>query len=72
MVNSKAEAEDAVARVKYHPDGIRSNGGVRGDWGRFASHREYVGRAMALYEHGRRNTHKNTQKLIKTGSAPRA
>jgi len=47
MVNTRAEAEACVASVKYHPDGVRSNAGMRGEWGDFdqgssAGYREYM------------------------------
>ena len=47
MVNTRAEAEACVAAVKYHPDGVRSNAGMRGEWGDFdqtssAGYREYM------------------------------
>ena len=35
MVNTRAEAEACVASVKYHPDGVRSNAGMRGECGNF-------------------------------------
>ena len=33
MVNTAQQAEDAVARCKYHPKGVRSNAGARGGLG---------------------------------------
>ena len=42
MVNNAEEAARMVRACKYHPDGIRSNAGIRGDWGEFGSHREYM------------------------------
>lgn len=42
MVNSADEAERMIRACKYHPDGVRSNAGRRGDWGEFDSYREYM------------------------------
>ena len=42
MINTKEEAEDMVNYCKYHPDGIRSNAGMRGEWGEFESYRDYM------------------------------
>ena len=43
MVNTKAEAENVVRGVKYYPEGDRSNGGQRGDWGKeFPKYRDYL------------------------------
>lgn len=43
MVNTKEEAERVVRAVKYYPDGDRSNGGQRGDWGKeFPDYRDYL------------------------------
>lgn len=42
MVNTADEAERMVASCKYPFDGIRSSTGARGDWGEFASYREYM------------------------------
>lgn len=33
MVSTRQQAEDAIQRCKYHPLGVRSNAGPRGDWG---------------------------------------
>ena len=41
MVNNKQDAINAVQRCKYHPDGVRSNSGVRGEWGEFEQYREW-------------------------------
>jgi 2-keto-3-deoxy-L-rhamnonate aldolase RhmA len=42
MVNTRQEAEDAVRACRYYPAGNRSNAGVRGEWGEFATYREYM------------------------------
>ena len=42
MVNSAKEAEDMVRWCKYPFDGVRSSAGMSGDWGDFASYREYM------------------------------
>lgn len=42
MVNTKEEAENMVSYCKYHPEGIRSNAGMRGEWGEFDNYREYM------------------------------
>ena len=42
MVNTKAEAADMVQRCKYPFEGIRSSAGPRGEWGEFATYREYM------------------------------
>ena len=42
MVNSGAEADQMVKASKYPFDGIRSSAGARGDWGEFASYRDYL------------------------------
>ena len=42
MVNNKAEAEKMMDWVRYPPLGKRSNAGVRGEWGEYASYREYL------------------------------
>ncbi len=42
MVNTVDEAEQMVASCKYPFEGIRSSAGIRGDWGEFASYREYM------------------------------
>ncbi|MBM3139858.1 MAG: hypothetical protein FJZ92_06490 [Chloroflexi bacterium] len=42
MVNTKAEATDVVRFCKYPFEGVRSSAGVRGEWGEYASYREYM------------------------------
>lgn len=42
MVNTREEAENLVRYCKYPFDGVRSSAGMRGDWGEFASYREYL------------------------------
>ena len=42
MVNTREEAEDMVKWCKYPFEGARSSSGMRGDWGEFASYREYM------------------------------
>lgn len=42
MVNTAAEAEAVVRSCRYFPAGNRSNAGVRGEWGEFASYRDYM------------------------------
>lgn len=42
MVNTKEEAVNMVRYCKYPPDGIRSNAGMRGEWGEFKNYREYM------------------------------
>jgi len=42
MVNSAEEAAAMVQSCRYHPLGVRSNAGVRGEWGEFGSYREYL------------------------------
>jgi 4-hydroxy-2-oxoheptanedioate aldolase len=42
MVNTKEEAENMVSFCKYHPEGIRSNAGMRGEWGEFDNYGEYM------------------------------
>lgn len=43
MINTAEEARRVVRAVKYYPEGDRSNGGQRGDWGKdFANYRDYL------------------------------
>lgn len=42
MVNTRQQAEDMVQYCKYDPQGVRSNAGVRGEWGEHASYRDYL------------------------------
>ena len=42
MVNTAQEAADMVQSCRYHPKGARSNAGIRGEWGEFASYRDYL------------------------------
>ena len=42
MVNTREEAEHMVQWCKYPFDGVRSSAGMRGEWGEFASYREYM------------------------------
>jgi len=42
MVNTRDEAVDMVKSCKYPFEGVRSSAGMRGDWGQFASYREYM------------------------------
>lgn len=42
MVNTKEEAAAVVRACRYSPKGIRSNAGMRGEWGEFASYRDYL------------------------------
>jgi 4-hydroxy-2-oxoheptanedioate aldolase len=42
MINTREEAEAVVRACRYYPAGARSNAGVRGEWGEFASYRDYM------------------------------
>ncbi len=43
MVNTGEEAARVVRAVKYYPEGDRSNGGQRGEWGKeFPAYRDYL------------------------------
>ncbi len=42
MVNTAEEADRMVRACKYHPAGIRSNSGIRGEWGEFDSYRAFM------------------------------
>jgi 4-hydroxy-2-oxoheptanedioate aldolase len=42
MVNTAEEAADMVQSCRYHPEGARSNAGIRGEWGEFAIYRDYL------------------------------
>jgi 2-keto-3-deoxy-L-rhamnonate aldolase RhmA len=42
MIDTKKQAEDLVKWCKYPPEGVRSNAGVRGEWGTFAKYRDYL------------------------------
>lgn len=42
MVNAREEAADMVKWCKYPFEGVRSSAGMRGEWGEFASYREYM------------------------------
>jgi 4-hydroxy-2-oxoheptanedioate aldolase len=42
MVNTVEEAADMVQSCRYHPEGVRSNAGIRGEWGEFAIYRDYL------------------------------
>ena len=42
MVNSKEEAAHMVKCCKYPLDGVRSSGGVRGEWGEYETYRDYM------------------------------
>jgi len=42
MVNSKEEAAYMVKCCKYPLDGVRSSGGVRGEWGEYETYRDYM------------------------------
>jgi 4-hydroxy-2-oxoheptanedioate aldolase len=42
MVNTAEQAEAMVQSCRYDPKGVRSNAGIRGEWGEFGSYREYL------------------------------
>jgi len=42
MIDTKKQAEDLVKWCKYPPEGVRSNAGIRGEWGTFAKYRDYL------------------------------
>ena len=42
MVNTAQEAADMVQYCRYHPEGVRSNAGIRGEWGEFSNYRDYL------------------------------
>lgn len=42
MVNTKQQAIEMLDWCKYPPVGKRSNAGIRGEWGEFKNHREYM------------------------------
>ena len=42
MVNTAQQAADMVQFCRYDPKGVRSNAGVRGEWGEVASYRDYL------------------------------
>ena len=42
MINNRQEAEEMVQYCRYHPLGVRSNAGVRGEWGEQATYRDYL------------------------------
>jgi len=42
MVNTKQEAINMVQWCKYPPEGQRSSAGMRGEWGKFESYRDYM------------------------------
>ena len=42
MVNTKEEAAAMVQSCKYYPKGVRSNAGIRGEWGDFDNYRDYL------------------------------
>ncbi len=42
MIDTKKQAEDMVRWCKYPPEGVRSNAGVRGEWGKHDSYRDYM------------------------------
>lgn len=42
MVNTVEQAQAAVSACRYYPAGTRSNAGMRGEWGEFASYRDYM------------------------------
>jgi len=42
MVNTAEQAEAMVQSCRYDPKGVRSNAGIRGEWGEFGSYRDYL------------------------------
>jgi 4-hydroxy-2-oxoheptanedioate aldolase len=42
MVNTAQQAADMVQSCRYDPKGVRSNAGVRGEWGEQESYRDYL------------------------------
>lgn len=42
MINTRSDAENLVRWCKYPFEGVRSSSGVHGEWGEFASYREYM------------------------------
>lgn len=42
MVNTKDEAAAMVRACRYSPQGVRSNAGIRGEWGEFTQYRDYL------------------------------
>lgn len=42
MVDNKKMAEDMVKWCKYSPEGVRSNAGVKGEWGKYDNYRDYM------------------------------
>ncbi len=42
MIDTKKQSEDLVKWCKYPPEGVRSNAGIRGDWGKFDKYRDYL------------------------------